>query len=47
MMRLVGQKNFRIGILCCSGSYVDRIPSSVDRRFLFEKSLGKNVVNLL
>lgn len=31
------QKKVRIGILCCSGSYVDRIQSSVDRRFLFEK----------
>lgn len=32
-----GQKKFRIGILCCSDSYVVRIPSSVDRRFLFGK----------
>ena len=31
------QKKVRIGILCCSGSYVDRTPSSVDGRFLSEK----------
>lgn len=32
-----GQKKVRIRILCFSDSYVDRIPSSADRRFLFDK----------
>lgn len=40
----IDQKFFRIGILYCSGSSVDRIPSSVDGRFLSEKLRGENFV---